>query len=79
MGICRQAISKYITGPNQQIQLPVNIREPTRHIATVEVMTALEYFKTKKPSTTYHEIQQNISFEYHMNWFLLEFVSIFCM
>ena len=60
MGICRQAISKYITGPNQQIQLPVNIREPTRHIATVEVMTALEYFKTKKPSTTYHEIQQNL-------------------
>lgn len=52
MGICRQAISKYITGPNQQIQLPVNIREPTRDIATVEVMTALEYFKTKKPSTT---------------------------
>ena len=37
------------------------MRKSKRDIANVEVITALEYFKTEKPSTTYLERQQKLA------------------
>ena len=56
-GFSMPTISKYIS--KKEKPLPI-VKGASRDIANLEVVTALEFYKTEKPSITYKEIQQKL-------------------